>query len=197
MVAPRYVKDNSRPVGQSGVAEPAGCELRAASSGNRFARSPQLEAHKETLVRDAPKAENEAFFRRRFLSDRKYRQRGYQDSGAGPKREEFGEAGGRQKREYVRAAADQHAGNKDRLPLCRMRRAAAESHGSGRAMPEVRVRSARLQTVRTLRPVQPLRMQSADSRQNLSQRQAQRLLALFHPRDGRKGNFQQRQSASE
>jgi len=38
---------------------------------------------KEPLVPGAPKAENEAFSRRHFLSDRKYRQRGYQDSGAG------------------------------------------------------------------------------------------------------------------
>ncbi len=33
------------------------------------------------------KAENGAFFRRRFLSDRKYRQHGYQDSGGGAKKE--------------------------------------------------------------------------------------------------------------
>jgi hypothetical protein len=42
---------------------------------------------KETLVRAAPKADNEAFCRRRSLSDRKYRQRGYQDSGSRPKKE--------------------------------------------------------------------------------------------------------------
>jgi predicted RNA-binding Zn-ribbon protein involved in translation (DUF1610 family) len=42
---------------------------------------------KETLVPNAPKAENEAFFRRHSLSDRKYRQRGYQDSGGGAKKE--------------------------------------------------------------------------------------------------------------
>jgi hypothetical protein len=32
-------------------------------------------------------AENEALCRRHFLSDRKYRQRGYQDSGGGKKKE--------------------------------------------------------------------------------------------------------------
>ena len=54
--------------------------LHQPSSGDRI---------KEPLVPGAPKAENEAFSRRHFLSDRKYRQRGYQDSGAGsgPKKE--------------------------------------------------------------------------------------------------------------
>src|ERR1019366_169909 len=94
------------------------------------------------------------------------------------------EAVGPEERKYVRAAPDQHAGNADGLPLCGMRRAAAESHRPGREMPEVRVRSARLQTVRTLCPGKPLRMQSAHSCQNLSQRQAQRLLAVFHTRNG-------------
>jgi predicted RNA-binding Zn-ribbon protein involved in translation (DUF1610 family) len=40
---------------------------------------------KETLVRGTTKADNGAFFRRHSLSDRKYRQRGYQDSGGGAK----------------------------------------------------------------------------------------------------------------
>jgi predicted RNA-binding Zn-ribbon protein involved in translation (DUF1610 family) len=46
-------------------------------SGNRVA----LRINKETLVPSPPKAENEAVSRRRLLSDPKYRQRGYQDSG--------------------------------------------------------------------------------------------------------------------
>jgi predicted RNA-binding Zn-ribbon protein involved in translation (DUF1610 family) len=40
------------------------------------------ENDKETLVPSPPKAENEAVSRRHFLSDPKYRQRGYQDSGS-------------------------------------------------------------------------------------------------------------------
>src|ERR1700691_270725 len=77
---------------------------------------------------------------------------------------------GPKKRKYLRTAAHEHARNADRLALRRMWRAAAEPCGPGRAMPEMRVRSARLQTVRALRSIKPLRMQSADSRQNLSQR---------------------------
>src|ERR1700674_267032 len=60
------------------------------------------------------------------------------------------EAVGAEKRKHIRAAADKHAGHANRLPLRGMWRAAAESHGSGRAMPEMRIRPARLQTVRTL-----------------------------------------------
>src|SRR5271155_1489177 len=41
---------------------------------------------KEALVPGLPKEENEAFFKEAFLSDPKYRQRGYQDSGSGAKR---------------------------------------------------------------------------------------------------------------
>ena len=151
---------------------------------------------KETLVPDAPKAENEAFFRRRSCPTASIASTDTRIPVLERKKNSEAVAR-RQKREHVRAAADQHAGNANRLALRGMRRAAAESLGSGRTMSEVRVRSARLQTVRTLRPVEPLRMQSAGSRQNLAQRQAQRLLALFHTRDGRKGNLQQRQSASQ
>src|SRR6202166_2976811 len=60
------------------------------------------------------------------------------------------EAVGAEKRKHFRTAADEHARNANRLPLCGMRRAAAASHRSGRAMPEMRIRSARLQTMRTL-----------------------------------------------
>src|SRR6202795_5123805 len=60
------------------------------------------------------------------------------------------EAVGAEKRKHIRAAPDKHAGHADRLPLCGMRRAPAESHRSGRAMPKMRIRPARLQAVRTL-----------------------------------------------
>src|SRR6266581_3293524 len=49
--------------------------------------SSRPELAKETLVQRGPKAQNEAFCRRHFLSDRKYRQHGYQDSGGKVKKE--------------------------------------------------------------------------------------------------------------
>src|ERR1700681_4898206 len=60
------------------------------------------------------------------------------------------EAVGAEKRKHIRTAADEHAGHANRLPLRGMRRAAAESHRSSRAMREMRIRPARLQAVRTL-----------------------------------------------
>src|SRR5450755_1846293 len=100
-------------------------------------------------------------------------------------------------REHLRTSPPQHARNPHRLALRRVWSSAPEYHRSGRAMSQVQLRPARLQTVRTLRSFEPLRMQSAHPRQNLSQRQTQRLPVVLHPRDDRKRNIQQTQSASE
>src|ERR1022692_2806421 len=96
-----------------------------------------------------------------------------------------------QAREYLRTASPQHAGNPHRLALRRVWSPPAESDPSCRTMSQVQLRPARLQTVRTLRPLVPLRMQSAHPCENLSQRQTQRLPLVLHPRDDRKRNIQQ------
>src|SRR5271170_7341068 len=103
------------------------------------------------LVHDATIAQNEAvrggiFVRSQIPAAR--------IPGLGERVEEDGEvrkAGCRQARQHVWAEASQHAGNADGLAVRRVRSAAPECKRAARAMSEVRVRSARLQTVRVLR----------------------------------------------
>ena len=77
-------------------------------------------------MKGAAKAHNEAF-QEAFLSDRKYRQRGYQDSGASRKEvEKAGEAGGCPAGQYVWTTSDEYAWDADGLALRRVRSDAGE-----------------------------------------------------------------------
>src|SRR5277367_757202 len=83
-----------------------------------------------------------------------------------------------QERKHLRTAPHPDARHAHRLPLRRMRRAPAEPLRDSGTMPKMRIRSSCLQTMRTLRSLEPLRMQSARPRARLSERQTQRLPVL-------------------
>jgi len=98
---------------------------------------------------------------------------------------------------YLWSASHPDAGHAQRLPLLAVRFAFAIAQRSRRAMPQVRFRTALLQAVHLLRPLEPVRVHSTHSGTYPAQGPAQPVLVLFNTRDGGEGDFHPRCPASQ